>query len=180
MTTPSLQDVLAAVPAVADQIDGMTELAPGVPANAENLRTLWKHVQHVNTFDSLDVDGMRVLITTTSCRKGEYQELLVTVKGPPENYSHNGHTFQTRPNICDESNKNTSEGLLQCLLFARRSLKRYRDEGPCPACCTSDVPATGVPVKKLKATGMPRCADCTLTAVIGMSEGACKRAWHSP
>ena len=141
MTTPSLQAVLAAVPAVADQIDGMTELAPGVPANAENLRTLWEHVQHINTFDILDVDGMRVLITTTSCRKSEYQELLVIVKGPPENYIRDGHTFQTRPIICHESNKNTSDGLLQCLLFARRSLKRYRDEGPCPACCTSGVAA---------------------------------------
>ena len=35
------------------------------------------------------------------------------------------------------------------------------------------------PVKKLKAAGMPRCANCTLMAVTGMSEGACKRARHA-
>ena len=177
MATPSLQAVLAAVPAVAHQIDGMTELAPGVPASEENLTILWKHINHVGIFESLDVDGMRVGITMTSLRKGEYQNLCIMVKGPPENYSSDGHTFQTRPNICNESNKNTSEGMLQCLLFARRSLKRYRDEGPCPACCTSGVAAP--PVKKLKAAGMPRCADCMLAAVIGMSEGSCKRDRHS-
>ena len=138
MATPSLQAVLAAVPAVAEQIDAMTEVAPGVPASEENLRTLWKHVNRVGIFESLDTDGMRVCVTMTSLR-GEFQTMCIMVKGPPENYSRDGVTFQTRPNICNESNKNTSEGLLQCLLFARRSLKRYRDEGPCPACCTSDA-----------------------------------------
>ena len=40
MTTPSLVQVLARVPAVADVIDGMTELIPGVPANRENAKAL--------------------------------------------------------------------------------------------------------------------------------------------
>jgi len=178
MATPSLQDVLAAVPAVAEQIDGMTELTPGVPASEESLRTLWTHVNRVVLFDSVDTDGTRVNINTTCRRKGTPRDMCVMVHGPPENCRRDGQTYQLRPRICDETNKNTSEGLLQCLLFAWRSLKRYRDEEPCPACCTSGVAAP--PVKKLKAAGMPSCADCSHTAVIGMSEGACKRARHSP
>ena len=54
MATPSLQAVLAAVPAVAEQIDGMTELTPGVPASEENLRTLWKYMNRVVFFGILD------------------------------------------------------------------------------------------------------------------------------
>ena len=40
MATPTLQDVLGAVPAVATAIDEMTELIPGVPSNKQNLEQL--------------------------------------------------------------------------------------------------------------------------------------------
>ena len=180
MAAPSLQTVLAAVPALVEQIDGMTELVSGVPASEEHLRTLWQHVNRVKRatpavqFDS--ADGMRVSIDTISKRKGEYQDLRVIVQGKPENCRRDDRTHQFRPYICDETKKNTGEGLLQCLLFARQSLKRYRDEGPCPACMSGSDAAVAFPVKKLKAIGMPRCEDCMMAVVIGASESDCKRA----
>ena len=121
-------------------------------------------------FDSLDADGMLVAMELTSKRKGEYQDVRVIVNGKREECPRDGRIDQLRPHLCDETNKNTGEGLLQCLLFARRSLKRYRDEGPCPACRSSNT--AGYPVQKLKAIGMPRCEKCMFKAVIGMSENA--------
>ena len=50
MTSPSLQDVLAAAPHVADSIDAMTELIPGVPASKQNLKTLLEHVMKEKHF----------------------------------------------------------------------------------------------------------------------------------
>ena len=69
-----------------------------------------------------------------------------------------------RPLICKETHKNTWEGLLQCLIFARHNIHRYITEGACPGCCSAAL--AGLPVRNLKAAGMPRCADCMLTAVI--------------
>ena len=138
---------------------------------------LWKYMNRVVFSSILDADGMLVAMELTPKRKGEYQDVRVIVHGKLDDCARDGRIDQLRPHLCDETNKNTGEGLLQCLLFARRSLKRYRDEGPCPACRSSNM--AGYPVQKLKAIGMPRCEKCTFTAVIGASEGACKRARHS-
>ena len=44
MATPSLQDVLCAVPALAVQIDAMTELSAGVPSSPANLKELLRYL----------------------------------------------------------------------------------------------------------------------------------------
>ena len=44
MATPSLQDVLCAVPALAVQIDAMTELSPSVPSSRANLKELLRYL----------------------------------------------------------------------------------------------------------------------------------------
>ena len=44
MATLALQDMLAVEPSLADRIDSMTELIPGVPASKQNLKTLLEHV----------------------------------------------------------------------------------------------------------------------------------------
>ena len=69
MATPSLQAVLAIVPALAEQIDGMTELAPGVLASEENLRTLWTYMNRV-VFMKIVIDEMLVVLELSSKRKG--------------------------------------------------------------------------------------------------------------
>ena len=174
MAAPSLQDVLAAVPAVAEQVDGMTELLPGVPSSKENLNTRW---QYINRADGMpfalldDADGMCVFMEGFSTRKGKYQNLRVIVQGKPENCRRDNRTYLLRPQICSHTDKNTDEGFFECLLFAKRSLKRYREEGPCPACMSSSDEAVQ-PVKKLKAMRMPQCEKCMLKAIVGVHASA--------
>ena len=175
MATPTLQDVLAAVPAVAELVDQMTELLPGCPASEQNLQTLWGHLQGVARKSLEHPDGFLVVLQMISKRKGVYQTMHVQVLGKPvECRRRDGNNFPFRPLICKETHRNTGEGLLQCLIFARQVLQRYRAEGACPGCCTGFA---GLPVRKLKAVGMPRCAVCMLTAVI--SGVPCKRARSS-
>ena len=176
MATPSLQALLAAVPALAEQIDGMNELTPGVLASEENLRTLSTYMNR-ELFIQIAIDQMLVVLQLSSKRKGVYQDLRVQVQGPPEEcrLPPYNHIFQLRSHICEETHKNTSEGLLQCLPFARQSLKRYRDEGPCPDCRSAKL--AGTPVQKLRAIGMPCCEKCMFSAVVASeSASACKRA----
>ena len=166
MATPSLQEVLAAVPAVAELVNQMTELLPGVPASEQNLQTLWSHLQGVVSKDLHHPDGFLVVLKLDSKRKGVYQTMHVQVRGKFVDCRRHRSSviFIDRPLICKETHKNTGEGLLQCLLFARQSIHRYITEGACPGCCSAALAAT--PVRMLKAAGMPRCADCMLTAVI--------------
>jgi hypothetical protein len=166
MAAPSLQDVLAAVPAVAELVNQMTELLPGVPASEQNLQTLWSHLQNAEFTDIHHPDGYLVVLVLDSKRKGVYQTMHVQVRGRVVDCCrrHSSVIFFDRPLMCQETHKNTGEGLLQCLLFARQSLKRFRAEGACPGCCSAAL--AGIPVRMLKAVGMPRCAGCMLTAVI--------------
>ena len=90
--------------------------------------------------------------------------LDVRIMGKPVDCRRGDQTFHLRPQICKETHKNTGEGLLQCLLFARQSLHRYSAEGACPGCCSAAL--VGLPVRKLKAVGMPRCADCMISGVL--------------
>ena len=176
MAAPSLQDVLATVPAVAELVNQMTELLPGVPASEHNLQTLWSHLQDVDFKDLHHPDGLLVVLQMDSKRKDVYQTMHVQVRGKPVDCRRrDGSNFPLRPLICKETHRNTGEGLLQCLIFARQVLQGYRAEGECPGCCSAAL--VGLPVRKLKAVGMPRCAPCMLTAVI--SGPPCKRARSS-
>ena len=164
MATPTLQDVLDAVPGVAELVDQMTELLPGCPASEQNLQTLWSHLQGVTQKSLEHPAGHLVVLQLFSKKKGVYQIMRAQVMGKPVDCRRrDGSNFPLRPLICEETHRNTSEGLLQCLIFARQSLYRYSIEGACPSCCSGFA---GLPVRKLKAVGMPRCADCMLTAVI--------------
>ena len=163
MATPTLQDVLDAVPAVAELVDQMTELLPGVPANEQNLQTLWTYLQGV-VYREYASGELLVVLQLASKKKGVYQYCHVQVMGKPVDCRRGDQTFHLRPQICKETHKNTGEGLLQCLIFARQSLHWYSIEGACPGCCNAVF--AGLPVRKLKAAGMPRCADCMLKAVI--------------
>ena len=137
MAAPSLQDVLAAVPAVAELVDAMTELAPGCPASAQNLQTLWTYMNRV-VYREIASDEMIVVLQLASKKKGVYQDLHVQLQGTRVDCRHEDRTYQLRPHICKETHKNTGEDLLQCLLFARQSLQRYRGEGACPGCRSAD------------------------------------------
>ena len=170
MAAPSLQEVLAAVPAVAELVNEMTELLPGCPASAQNLQTLWGHLQGLTQTNVNHSAGHLAVFKMLDKKKGKYQTIRVEVLGKPVDFRRHDGNFRLRPFICEETHPNTPEGLLACLIFARQSLYRYELEGACPSCSS----AIG-PVRKLKAVGMPRCAPCMLRGVIS-SEPPCKRA----
>ena len=165
MATPSLQDVLARVPAVVQIVDGFTELLPGCPASKQNLQTLWSHMQGVVSREYSFPDGCLVVLELDSKKKKVYQDLRVKVLGTCVAARRDGRLYTwLRPTIGRETHKNTGAGLLQCLLFARQVLQRYRAEGACPGCCSADLAPN--PVRRLKAAGMPRCAACMISGVI--------------
>ena len=158
MAAPSLQGVLAAVPAVAELVDQMTELLPGCPASEQNLQTLWKHMQNVVPREYPFPDGCLVTLELVHMKKNVCQGLVVRVMGPCVAALREGQIYRhSRPCISGETHKNTGAGLLQGLLFARQVLQRYRAEGACPGCCSAALAPN--PVRRLKAAGMPRCAD---------------------
>ena len=93
MATPTLQDVLAAVPFVAELVDQMTELLPGCPASEQNLQTLWSHLQGVVSKDLEHPDGFLVVLQLDSKRKGVYRDLHVQVLGKPVDCRRGDQTF---------------------------------------------------------------------------------------
>ena len=92
------------------------------------------------------------------------KELWVKVMGKAQEVRYAHGVYKDRPCVCNAFFKCTEEGLLEGLIYAKNSRKRYREEGPCPDCVSSDE--TRLPRKKLKAMGMPKCAECMLTAIV--------------
>ena len=171
MATPTLQDVLAAVPAVAQLVDQMTELAPGVPASQQNLGVLFACMQKDVNQEFSFPDGCLVQLDLDFKKKGVYQDLRVRVLGPCLTTRYDGQIWcHLRPCLTSETHKNTSEGLLQGFLFARQSFRRYSTEGVCPNCRSADL--AHPPVRRLKAAGMPCCADCMITTIMSPPEAA--------
>ena len=161
MATLSLQDVLAVEPSLVDKIDSMTELIPGVPASKQNLKTLLEHViKEGDLFltGTDDTSGVKMHVIKKN------KELWVKVMGKAQEVRYAHGVYKERPCVCNALFKCTEEGLLEGLIYAKHSRKRYRDEGPCPDCVSSDE--TRLPRKKLKAMGMPKCAECMLTAIV--------------
>ena len=171
MATPTLQDVLAAVPAVAQLVNEMTELAPGVPASQQNLGVLFAHIQKGVSCEYPFPDGCLVMLELHHKKKGVYQDLRVRVLGPCQTTRYDGQIWcHGRPCLSRETYKNTSEGLLQGFLFVRQSLRQYSTEGVCPNCRSADL--AHPPVRRLKAAGMPCCADCMITTIMLPPPGA--------
>ena len=70
MATPTLQDVLAAVPAVAQLVNEMTELAPGVPASQQNLGVLFACMQKDVNQEYPFPDGCLVMLDLDFKKEG--------------------------------------------------------------------------------------------------------------
>ena len=171
MATPTLQDVLAAVPAVAQLVNEMTELAPGVPASQQNLGVLFACMQKDVNQEYPFPDGCLVMLDLDFKKKGVYQDLRVKVLGPCLPTRYDGQIWRHgRPCLSSETYKNTSEGLLQGFLFARQSLRQYSTEGVCPNCRSAEL--AHPPVRRLKAAGMPLCARCMVTTIMRPPPGA--------
>ena len=163
MATPSLQDILATEPGLADSIDAMTELIPGVPASKENLKTLLEHLMKEGSFDLEGTDETRVLLLVAKCRKKTRIEVQLLGKAEVLRLEH--EVYNQRPCVCIQLFECTEDGLLEALLYAKQNRKRYREEGPCPDCDRRSHESDH-PKKKLKAKGMPKCEGCMLGAIV--------------
>ena len=162
MSSPSLQDILAHKAGMANMIDQMTELIPGVPASKENLKTLLEHLMKQGSFDLGGTDETRVLLLVAKCRKKTRIEVQLLGKAEVVRWEHG--VYNQRPCVCIQLFECTEDGLLEALLYAKQNRKRYREEGPCPDCVRSDE--SHPPKKKLKAKGMPKCEACMLKAIV--------------
>ena len=163
MATPSLQDILAIEPGLADSIDAMTELIPGVPASKENLKTLLEQLIKDGRFESKGSDGTSIVFYVIKNRKKK--DLMVKLLGNLERIRTAEFEYNQRACVCLEVFKCNEEGLLEAFLYAKQSKKRYREEGTCPDC---DRPGGDEPLRKrLKAMGMPKCESCMLKAIVG-------------
>ena len=94
MTTPSLGQVLAQEPAVADIINSMTELLPGVSANEENAKVSLDSItknpnDNITLFSSPEpFVGYSVSIRPYMLKK-KYM-MTATVMGPSEEWTMQG------------------------------------------------------------------------------------------
>ena len=146
-------------------VESFLELTPGVPANQRNLKTLLEKVKDEEWCAMSDEmkavispDGQEVepgLYVWLDGAKVEWvvPNLVDVVLREPVTHS-------TRPRLTSKSFPATEDGLLQAIVFLKRSIHKYRTEGTCEAC----EPLT----KRLKADGMPKCEDCMLSAAIGI------------
>ena len=156
MATPTMQDVLGAVPAVATAIDEMTELIPGVPSDKQNLRQLLEYLKKNKGFNLMgDRTKPHILIEAReeldSDGEEEGQHMVIEMQLHASEGSFVDHwTFHY-----------SSSGLAGAISTGKQALKRLRDEGPCTGC---ETPRN----KKMKLEGMPYCGRCVFEKALGV------------
>ena len=155
MATPSLQDVLGAVPAVGAAIDEMTEIIPGVPSNERTLEELLKGLdeQCVRTEESRTDVWYNMFINPDYDEDSDGEEIEVgrhielTMFAP-----------KTDANFCrihKEEYEATPKGLMEAITDGKRVMKRYREDGLCTECATPQR-------KRLRGAGLPYCSPCVI------------------
>ena len=151
----SLKDVIERVPPLATAIDQLNELAPGVAASAENLAALLEHLKKAReiTFSNGSAEPQ---INLFFCRRKKETHISVRLDGPLEAWG--DRPYHMRAWIAEEAFPCDGNGLLSAIVWARDAQRRLRDEGVCP-CKNADG---GLPKKRLKLKGMPKCARCVL------------------
>ena len=134
------------------------ELALGVSANPGNLKILlrWIQDQHIGWENASD--EMAVVIYERGTKKKP--ELHAVLYGPLKNVTPAGSNIMTRDLIADTKSPATEDGLLETIVFLKRSIHKYRTEGTCFICPPEK--------KRLKAEGMPFCESCMLKLAIGI------------
>ena len=158
MATPSLQDVLSAVPALVEQIDAMTELSPGVASSPANVKELLRYLVEAGEYkpewmSSGTAVGVRFK-TRRGIRGGAgtiHVQLCTAQLALERSTQHLGQgTFPC-----------TQDGLLKALGFAKDIVRRLREHGLC-SCSFGNVYMCYIQLP-----GMPRCGRCQMSAVIG-------------
>ena len=155
----SLQEVIDRVPAVAAMVDEMNEIIPGVPATEKNLKSLLEEL--VDRCESEPCDPTYMVRSANAMPMCEFT--IYSHRDPDDTSSAPQlvvYLRDVRAYITHKGFPVTPDGLLKGIVWAKKSLKRYREEGPCTDC--------GPPYKKLKLEGFPKCFDCTIKKAVDL------------
>ena len=138
-------------PNIAAEVDKWLDLLPGVPANRKNLQTLLAYVkdERVVSLGPTTQPSANVI--------AERKYLCAQIFAPVETF--------TVPTVARKHFALDEQGLHKAIVWAKYSLKRYREEGPCPDCCNNPGER---PRKRLRAENMPKCEECILKAAVGV------------
>jgi hypothetical protein len=140
---------------LASRVDAMNELIPGVPASQRNLITLLAGVKRGMLCLEEGAGEPSVVLHLLQNKK---PKLLADLLGAEEELSvPDDMPHAARPVIARELFEPTASGMLEAVCWAKRSLKRYSEEGLCPDCSN-----------ELRAEGMPKCSRCMLKAAVGV------------
>ena len=155
MATPSLQDVLCAIPTLAAQVEAMTELSPGVASSPANVKALLKYLTDAGEYHTGYGAVNRPVGVRFKTRRAKGG--LIDVKVCVSPYAlHAGIQHLGRGSFpCFE------DGLLKGIAFAKDIMRRLREDGLC-SCSTGNVYECYI-----KLPGMPRCGRCQMSAAIG-------------
>ncbi len=156
MATPSLQDVLCAVPTFAADVEAMTELSPGVASSPANVKALLKYLTDAGEYHTTYGVILRPLGVRFKTRKAKGGLIDVRVCMSPCAL---GRNIQR---LGDASFPCTEEGLMKGISFAKNILRRASENGICP-CNTGNVVDCYI-----KLPGLPRCGRCQMSAALGM------------
>jgi hypothetical protein len=155
MSTPSLQDVMCAIPTFAAQVEAMTELSPGVASSPANVTALLKYLVDAGEYNTCYGAVVRPLGVRFKTRKAKGGSIDVKVCLSPVAL-HDGLQqlgFASFP--C------TEDGLMKGIAFAKDLTRRVREDGLCS--CSLDK----FTLIFLKLPGMPLCGRCQMNAAIG-------------
>ena len=155
MATPSLQDVLCAIPTFAAQVEAMTVLSPGVASSPANVKALLKYLVERGEYEPRWDDHRRRVGVRFKTRRGKPGTIKVKMCVTQFGLNHNMQNLVTGTFPC------TEEGLLKALGFAKDILRRLRGHGLC-SCSLGNVLTC-----YFKLPGMPRCGRCQMSAAIG-------------
>jgi hypothetical protein len=155
MATPSLQDVLCAVPTFAADVEAMTELSPGVASSPANVKALLKYLTDAGEYHTTYGVILRPLGVRFKTRKAKGGLIDVTVCLTPVALHGNVQQLGVASFPC------TEEGLMKGIAFAKDLTRRVREDGLCP--CSLEK----FSIIFVKLPGMPYCGRCQLNATIG-------------
>ena len=155
MATPSLLDVLYAVPTFVAQVDAMTELSPGVASSPANVKALLKYLTDAGEYHTVYGANNRPVGVSFKTRRAKGG--LIDVKVCVSPYAlHAGIQHLGRGSFpC------TEDGLLKGIAFAKDIMRRYREDGICP--CSNGYLTDCY----MKLPGMSLCGRCQMSAAIG-------------
>ena len=155
MATPSLQDVLCAIPTFAAQVEAMTELSPGVASSPANVKALLKYLTDKSEYATVYGTVARPLCVSFKTRRAKGGLIDVKVCVSPAALHEGVQQLGVASFPC------TEDGLLKGIAFAKDITHRYREDGlsPCSTGYLTDC--------YMKLPGMSLCGRCQMSAAIG-------------